>query len=246
MVITSLENKEIKRCAKLKQKKYRDSEKMFLVEGEHLVEEAKRANLLQKVIVINEEDYLFSSKLVVTKEIMKKLSALETPPNIIGVCKMREEEKLGNKVLVLDGIQDPGNLGTIIRSAVAFSISSILLSNDTVDFYHPKVVRATQGMLFHINILRRDLSSEILRLKERGYLIYTTDVEDGEEIQNITFQEGEKIAFVVGNEGNGVSDTVKKLADKKIYIKMNPLVESLNVGVATSILLYELEKKKVK
>ncbi len=246
MVITSLENKEIKTYAKLKQKKYRDSEKRFLVEGKHLVEEAKRANLLLKVIVTNEDEYNFPSKLMVTQDIMKKLSVLETPPNIIGVCKMREEEELANKVLVLDGIQDPGNMGTIIRSAVAFSVSSILLSNDSVDFYHPKVVRATQGMLFHVNILRRDLSSEILRLKERGYLIYTTDVEDGEEIQNITFQEEKKIAFVMGNEGNGVSDTVKKLADKKIYIKMNPLVESLNVGVATSILLYELEKKKVK
>ena len=246
MVITRLENKEIKTYAKLKQKKYRDSEKRFLVEGKHLVEEAKRANLLLKVIVTNEDEYNFPSKLMVTQDIMKKLSVLETPPNIIGVCKMREEEELANKVLVLDGIQDPGNMGTIIRSAVAFSVSSILLSNDSVDFYHPKVVRATQGMLFHVNILRRDLSSEILRLKERGYLIYTTDVEDGEEIQNITFQEEKKIAFVMGNEGNGVSDTVKKLADKKIYIKMNPLVESLNVGVATSILLYELEKKKVK
>ncbi len=246
MVITSLENKEIKTYAKLKQKKYRDSEKRFLVEGKHLVEEAKRANLLLKVIVTNEDEYNFPSKLMVTQDIMKKLSVLETPPNIIGVCKMREEEELANKVLVLDGIQDPGNMGTIIRSAVAFSVSSILLSNDSVDFYHPKVVRATQGVLFHVNILRRDLSSEILRLKERGYLIYTTDVEDGEEIQNITFQEEKKIAFVMGNEGNGVSDTVKKLADKKIYIKMNPLVESLNVGVATSILLYELEKKKVK
>ncbi len=245
LIITSLENKEIKKYTKLKQKKYRDLEKMFLVEGEHLVKEAEKANALLKIIVINEEEYDFSYKLVVTEEIMKKLSTLETPPNIIGVCKMMEEETiLGNKILVLDGIQDPGNLGTIVRSAVAFSICSIILSNDTVDFYHPKVVRATQGMLFHVNIIRRELSSEILRLKQSGYCIYTSDVEGGEEIRNLKFQEGAKIALVMGNEGNGVSEKIKLLADRKVYIKMNSVVESLNVGVATSILLYEIENKK--
>lgn len=246
-MITSLENKEIKKYAKLKKKKYRDSDKMFLVEGEHLVREAEKENLLWKVIVIEGDACDFEPKLVVTEEIMKKLSTLETPPNIIGVCKMIEEkQELGNKVLVLDDIQDPGNLGTIIRSAVAFSASSIILSNHSADLYHPKVVRATQGMLFHTNIVRRDLSSEILRLKEAGYLIYTTDVEGGEEIKNMKFQEKQKIVLVMGNEGNGVSDAIKLLADKKVYIKMNPLVESLNVGVATSILLYEMENKKEK
>lgn len=247
MIITSLENKEIKKYAKLKQKKYRDLDKLFLVEGEHLVREAEKSNHLLKVIVLSDEEYDFESKLVVTEEIMKKLSTLETPPNIIGVCRMIEEkEELGNKVLVLDGIQDPGNMGTMIRSAVAFSTPSIILSTSSVDLYNPKVVRATQGMLFHTNIIRRDLSFEISKLKEDGYSIYTTDVEGGEEIQNIKFQEGEKIALVMGNEGSGVSDSIQFLADKKVYIKMNPLVESLNVGVATSILLYEMENRKEK
>ena len=141
MVITSLENKEIKTYAKLKQKKYRDSEKRFLVEGKHLVEEAKRANLLLKVIVTNEDEYNFPSKLMVTQDIMKKLSVLETPPNIIGVCKMREEEELANKVLVLDGIQDPGNMGTIIRSAVAFSVSS----SKTLTNSPPIILRFVSG-----------------------------------------------------------------------------------------------------
>lgn len=245
MIITSLENKEIKRYAKLKQKKYRDLEKLFLVEGEHLVREAEKSNHLLKVIVLCETEYEFENRLVVTEEIMRKLSTLETPPSIIGVCRMMEESrKLGDRVLLLDDIQDPGNLGTIIRSAVAFSASSIVLSDKSVDLYNSKVVRATQGMLFHTRIVRRNLTSEILKLKEEGYSIYTTDVEGGEDIRNIQIQEGEKIALVMGNEGSGVSDNIASLADKKVYIKMNPLVESLNVGVATSILLYELKNNR--
>lgn len=244
-MITSLDNKEIKRYAKLKQKKYREVEKLFLVEGQHLVKEAEKAGILYKVIIVYEEDYEYDKKIVVTEEIMKKLSTLDTPPDIIGVCKIIEEKKeLGNKILFLDGIQDPGNLGTIIRSAVAFSITSIILSEDTVDLYNPKVVRATQGLLFHINVLRRNLEEELIKLKNNGYRVYTTNVEEGEDIQSIEVGEGAKIALIMGNEGNGVSEEVSSLADKKIYIKTNPLVESLNVGVATSILLYELSKEK--
>lgn len=244
-MITSLDNKEIKRYTKLKQKKYREEENLFLVEGEHLVKEAEKAGVLYKVIVVYEGDYEYDSKIVVTEEIMKKLSTLDTPPDIIGVCKIIEEKKeLGNKILLLDGIQDPGNLGTIIRSAVAFSSTSIILSEDTVDLYNPKVVRATQGLLFHINVLRRNLEAELIKLKENGYCVYTTDVEEGEDIQSIEVGESTKIALIMGNEGNGVRDEVSSFAEKKIYIKTNPIVESLNVGVATSILLYELSKEK--
>ncbi len=240
MIITSLDNKEVKRYFKLKQKKYRDIEGLFLVEGEHLVLEANKAGLLIKVIT-TDEAFDYSNKIIVTKEIMKKISNLDTPPKVIGICKLIEERELKNKLLVLDGVQDPGNLGTIIRSAVAFNFDTIILSNDTVDMYNPKVIRSTQGMLFHINIIRRNLNEVIPKLKEDGYFIYTTDVSGGEDIRNIKIQEDQKIALVMGNEGNGVSDNITSLADKKVYIKMNPLVESLNVGVATSILLYELK-----
>lgn len=243
MIITSLDNKEIKRYYKLKQKKYRDIEKLFLVEGEHLVIEANKAFLLTKVIT-TEDNFDYPNKIIVTEEIMKKLSSLDTPPNIIGVCKMKEEKsKLGNRVLILDDIQDPGNMGTIIRSSVAFNVDSIIVSENTVDIYNPKVVRATQGLLFYQNIIRRDLEKEIELLKKDNYYILATNVLDGTNIKDIDIS-NKKLALIMGNEGNGVRDCVAKLADKNIYIETNKLVESLNVGVATSILLYELENKK--
>lgn len=239
MIISSLENKEIKRLAKLNQKKQRDLDKEFLVEGEHLVEEAYKSKLLKKIIVLKDIDnFKYIEKIIVSNEIMKKLTNLDTPPNIIGLCKKTEEKIVGNKILILDDIQDPGNLGTIIRSSVAFNIDTIILSNNTVDLYNPKTIRSTQGMLFHINIIRNNLIEEINKLKKDNYTIYTTDVEDGENIKNINIPN--KYALIMGNEGNGVSSNVKQLADNKIYIKTNKLVESLNVGVATSILLYEL------
>lgn len=168
---------------------------------------------------------------------IKSISSLDTPYKIIGVCKKKEEKEINGNVLILDGLQDPGNLGTIIRSAVAFNVDTIILSKDTVDLYNPKVVRSTQGMNFHINIIRRDLEHEINALKEKGYTVYSTDVINGKNIKNVKVNG--KYAIIMGNEGNGVRENIKNLSDEKLYIKMNNDCESLNVGVATSIILYE-------
>ncbi len=242
-MITSLENKEIKKYLKLKKKKYRDLEKLFLVEGEHLIKEAEKSNSLVKVILTEDKELETNKEILyVTHEIMKKLSNLDTPPEMIGVCKINDNNKVeGNIILALDDIQDPGNLGTIIRSAVAFNIKTILLSENTVDLYNPKVLRSTQGLLFYTNVIRCDLEKELKKLKEEQYSIYVTNVEDGKEINKMNV--AEKLVLVMGNEGNGVSSNIKSLKDENIYIKTNNLVESLNVGVATSILLYELDSK---
>ena len=168
---------------------------------------------------------------------IKSISSLDTPYKIIGVCKKKEEKEINGNVLILDGLQDPGNLGTIIRSAVAFNVDTIILSKDTVDLYNPKVVRSTQGMNFHINIIRRDLEQEINALKEKGYTVYSTDVINGKNIKNVKVNG--KYAIIMGNEGNGVRENIKNLSDEKLYIKMSNDCESLNVGVATSIILYE-------
>ncbi len=242
-MITSLENKEIKKYLKLKKKKYRDLEKLFLVEGEHLIKEAEKSNSLVKVILTEDKELETNKEILyVTHEIMKKLSTLDTPPEMIGVCKINDNNKVGgNIILALDDIQDPGNLGTIIRSAVAFNIKTILLSENTVDLYNPKVLRSTQGLLFYTNVIRCDLEKELKKLKEEQYSIYVTNVEEGKEINKMNV--AEKLVLVMGNEGNGVSSNIKSLKDENIYIKTNNLVESLNVGVATSILLYELDSK---
>ena len=242
MLITSINNQTIKELDKLKQKKYRDLEQKFLIEGEHLVEEAEKSGVLEKIILLENNEYHSNlEKIYVSKNVMKKLSSLDTPPNIIGVCKMLSKKELGKKVLLLDDIQDPGNLGTIIRSSVAFNVDSIVMSLNTVDLYNPKVIRSTQGMIFKINLIKDDLGQVIEKLKSKNIPIYTTNVNGGENIKNINSTDS--YGLIMGNEGNGVKDKISTLADRKIYIPMNSKVESLNVSVAASILLYELGDK---
>lgn len=245
MIITSLENNRVKSYVKLKERKYRDSENKFLVEGFHLVQEAYKAGLVEEIILeegtINEFD---CPVVFVTKEIISKISTLDTPVNILALCcKKNMHSNLGKKILLLDEIQDPGNLGTIIRSSKAFNVDTIVLGHGCVDLYNPKVLRSTQGMAFHMNIISCDLLELIPNLKNDGIPVYGTKVEFGEDIRTLSGNEKEKYALVMGNEGNGVKKEVLELCDKYLYIKMNNEVESLNVGVATSILLYELDRR---
>ncbi len=240
-VISSLDNKKIKYYSKLLLKKFRDSENLFLVEGEHLVLEAYRVGLLKEVIMSEDYEGKFDVPTTyVTYDIIKKLSNTLNPQKVIGVCKKEENKVIGNKVLLLDDIQDPGNLGTIIRSSVAFNIDTIILSNKSVDVYNDKVIRASEGMLFKINIIRDDIIKAINDLKNKDYIIYGTKVDGGTSIKDIT--PSDKYAIVMGNEGAGVSKEVLNLCDKYLYIPMNKDCESLNVGVATSIILFSFNK----
>ncbi len=246
MLITSLENERVKNYIKLMTKKYRDNTNTFIVEGTHLVNEAYKKGIIKELILLeNEEvDFPFDNIIYVTKEVMNKISNLDTPVNVLALCeKIEENSDIGNKILMLDEIQDPGNLGTIIRSAKAFNIDTIILGDNTVDLYNPKVVRATQGAMFYINIIKRNLIEEINTLKSNGVLIYVTDVVDGYDVRDLTNEEKDKFAIVMGNEGNGVSEEVKLLSDKNLYIELNNDVESLNVSIATSIMLYELNRR---
>ncbi|MBQ9011817.1 MAG: RNA methyltransferase [Bacilli bacterium] len=241
MIYTSINNPKIKQLKKLSQKKYRDQTNTFLIEGMHLIKEAEKANCLQEVFVLegNHVDTTVSVN-EVSINVMKFLSQLETPPVAIGLCTKLKEDNIGNKILMLDCVQDPGNLGTIIRSAVAFNIDTIIISEDTVDLYNSKVIRASQGMLFHTNILVKKLSKEIKKLKETGYKIYSTKVTSGKELKNV--EKSKKFVIIMGNEGNGVSKNLLDLADDYIYIPMDKRCESLNVAVATSIILYEISR----
>ena len=239
MLIESTDNNKIKNIRKLQQKKYRDETKTFLVEGIHLVNEAYKSGCLKEVISLYGEEVSFDVPIIyVTSNVMKSISNLETPYNIIGICNYQEKNELGSKILMLDNVQDPGNLGTIIRSSLAFNIDTIVLSKSSVDLYNSKVLRASQGMNFHINIIRDDLKKHIEDLKNKGYKIFTTDVNNGKDLKSI--KQIEKYAIIMGNEGNGVSKEISSLADEKIYIKMNEKCESLNVAVAASIILYQL------
>ena len=238
-VVTSLDNKRIKNLSKLLIKKYRDEEGKFLVEGEHLVEEAYKAGVLLEVVKC--DDYIGEYDVpttLVTYEVIKKLSNTQSPQRIIGVCKKLEEKEIGNKILVLEDLEEPGNLGTIIRSSVAFNVDTIIVSNNTVDIYNDKVLRSSEGMLFHINIIKRDVSNILDELHNNGYILCGTKVDGGTNIKEI--EVSEKFAVIMGNEGAGVSNDTLDKCDKYLYIPMNNNCESLNVGVATSIILYEL------
>lgn len=242
MVITSVNNDKIKDICKLNEKKYRDSTNTFLIEGEHLVLEAIRSNLLKELILLEGVNISFNGPIIyVNDKVMKKISSMDSYPKVMGISYKKKEEDIGDRVLILEDIQDPGNLGTIIRSSVAFNVDTIILSKKCADLYSNKVIRSTQGMIFHINIITHDIEDIIKYLKNNNYTIYGTKVDNGIDIRDTVIPKS--YALVIGNEGRGMSDNISKLCDEYLYIKMNKNVESLNAGVATSILLYEIYNK---
>lgn len=243
MLITSIHNEHIKELVRLKEKKYRDQTGTFLVETKHLVLEAYKAGLIKELILEQNEIFPLNVPILyVSKEVLKKLSSMDSPSNVMAVVEKRKvEEKYGEKILMLDRIQDPGNLGTIIRSAVAFNIDTIICSSDTVDVYNPKVVRASQGMMFHIPILVKNTEKVIHDLKKLDYKIVGTKVTNGHDVRESAIYS--HFALVIGNEGQGISRNIEELCDEYLYIRMNENCESLNASVAASILLYEINNK---
>jgi len=239
MVYNSVDNSHIKDIAKLKTKKYRDRCNLFLVEGEHLVHEAYKSGSLEELLVLDNTVFSLDVKTnYVSSNVMKYLSELDTFTNVIGVCKSKQGSISGKHILVLDNIQDPGNLGTIIRSCVAFNIDTLILIN-CVDQYNSKVLRACQGLNFHLNIMISDY--DILdKLKELGYHIYGTKVTLGNSLKTVA--KSPKFAIIMGNEGNGISKYSEEISDDFLYIETSNLCESLNVGVAASIILYEISR----
>lgn len=233
MKVTSIHNDNVKYWVSLKNKKIRDKERKFIVEGDHLIEEARKNNLIEYIISCVDEKADF----YVTKEIMEKISDQKSISYNAAVVKFIPEDSVNGNVIILDNLQDPGNLGTIIRSSVAFNIDTIIISDTSVDLYNPKVVRSTEGMIFNLNIIRRNLEGIIPVLKNLGYKIVGTDVNEGIDVRNIS---KENVAIIIGNEGNGMSENVKEMCDEFINIKINKSCESLNAGVAASIIMYEV------
>lgn len=243
MEINSLTNSKVKKWIRYKDKKYRDSDHRFLIEGEHLLEEAYRAGLLETIVVV--KNYVLNAcfkdieTFVVSEEVMNKLSFHVSKEKVMGICKYPIEKGLGNKIVLLDGVQDPGNVGTIIRSALSFGFDSVVLSKQSADIYNDKVIRSTQGALFHIPVYRKDIIELIHELKEKNISIHVTALSDAKALKEV--EKPENIALVFGNEGNGVSKEVMALADECVYIEMDTF-ESLNVAVAAGICMYEYKK----
>lgn len=230
-MIESLENQKVKYLAKLTHAKYRKKEQKFIVEGKHLVDEAIKLNLLEEAFSINDiEGYTR-----VTDAVMKKISNTDTLVSEIGLCRMIDKNDLSNHILILDGVQDPGNMGALMRSAVAFGFATIVLGNGCVDIYNDKVIRSSQGAIFKLNFIYKNLLDFIPSLTD--YKVYGTDVVNGIELDDV--ENSDKLAIVLGNEGNGISKEVKALINKNIYIPMQN-TESLNVSVAGGIIMYRL------
>ncbi len=237
MIYTSTNNPKIKEINQLKQKKFRDKYKMFLIEGKHLVEEAYNRGYLKEILILENIDFKLDTKInYINEKIVKYLTETQTPSGIFGICKIPNSKLKEGKILMLDGVQDPGNMGTIIRSAAAFNIDTIVINSKCADPYSSKVIRATQGMIFHTNIVKANLKETIKDLK-KTHKIYVTQVDGGNNLKTVTKEK--KFAIIMGSEGSGVSEEIKNLADTYLYIPMNEKCESLNVGVATSIILYE-------
>jgi len=244
-MVTSKDNSKYKMWSKLSQKKYRQKEQLFLVEGAHLVLEAKKAGVIVDVLLCEGVSFDIDAPITyLTKSLFEKLASTIATAGIMAVCRMKEGNiKKNNRLLLVDGVQDPGNLGTLIRSALAFGFDGLVMSEDTVDVYNEKVVRATQGALFNIAINRRNLMNYVANLQKSSVRVYATTLNDDAKMMSDVMP-AEYMAFIVGNEGAGIRESLVEASDASIVIEMASCVESLNVGVAGSILMYHFNGLK--
>ena len=237
-MIDSVNNEKILFFKKLRDKKYILENNMFIVEGEHLVEEAYKSGILLEVIKSNKCSISYDVKTtIVSDKCLEKISLLKSTPNIMGVVKFFLSDKIvGNKIVLLDNVQDPGNVGTIIRSALAFNVSTIVLSMDSVNIYNDKLIRSTEGCMFNMNIVRMDLNQAIDKIHDMGIKVYYADMHGSINLDN---SEVKDYALVLGSEGKGISSYIKEKADEGINIPMNSKCESLNVSVSGGIIMYK-------
>lgn len=257
-VITSKENEIIKNIKKLKEKKYRDQENKFIVEGIKMVEEAISENVDIDTIVICEDcvnDNSIKQELLyeiakqdciyVSEKVFQTITDVTNPQGILAVInKKNSEEQISYNediIIVLDGIQDPGNLGTIIRTIDSVGLTQIILSENTADSYNPKVVRSTMGAIYRVKIIKSNNLKETLKnVKKHKYEIISTSLQTDKNIYDIDYKNK---AIIIGNEANGVSNEILELSDEKVKIPMIGKTESLNASVATGVILYEYVRR---
>ncbi len=259
-VITSKENEYVKHVRKLKDKKYRDEHHEFIVEGTKLVEEAIQEGMdIHKIIICEDcvEGGVIEQKtmyeiakypcMYVTEKILKHMTDVASPQGMLAVIHKEDKEEeidfTQDVMLLLDGIQDPGNLGTMIRTADSCAMNQIIVSKDTADPYNPKVVRSTMGAIYRVKIIRvESLEKTIKQLQKRGIKVLGTSLQAEKSIYTIDYK---KKAYVIGNEANGVKPEVLEACTELVKIPMLGRAESLNAAVAASVILYEEVRKKL-
>ena len=257
--ISSKENELIKHIKKLKDKKERDISNEYLIEGIKLIQEAIQENVNIKQIIICDDcdktesmpkDLMYEIAkydcIYVTKKIFKYISEVQEPQGILAVIEKNnsdvEIDYTQDIIVALDDVQDPGNLGTILRTVDSIGLTQILVSKGTADSYNPKVVRSTMGAIFRIKIIEsEDLEKTLREIKKHKFKVVVTSLQTENSIYEINYN---KKVIVIGNEAKGVEKNIQELADEKIKIPMLGKTESLNASVATGIVLYEYVRQK--
>ncbi|WEV36417.1 RNA methyltransferase [Lactobacillus sp. ESL0677] len=249
--ISSVNNKLIKDLAKLKQKKYREETGLYLIEGFHLVAEAIKASrkyfyllgtqeALDIVEAEDEVDLTAKNVILINSAIARHLASTKNSQNIFMVLKIAQPKDYPfnyGKWVLLDQLADPGNVGTIIRTADAAGFDGVILSPNSVDLYNPKTQRAMQGSQFHISLIVTDLPAAIASLRNNGISVYASML-DRTAKQLPDFAPIPQLGLVIGNEAHGVSSAVAQASDEKLYIPIKGQAESLNAAVAAGIMIY--------
>ncbi len=247
--ITSVQNNKIKETAALSDTRKRKKSGLFVAEGRKLVEELVRCNIRPVRCFIKEGTPLppgleECETYCVTDAVMKKISTLSTPQDIIAVAKQPERSDGSDEdiIIALDALQDPLNLGAILRSAEAFGVKTVVLGQGCCDAYSTKTLRGAMGSVFRLNVIEKDLVGYVKCMKEKGYDIIGTGLDKNfRTVDKLMLSE--KKVVIIGNEGNGISETVKNACDFGMFIPMSGENESLNAAVAASIIMWENKRQ---
>lgn len=247
--ISSLSNAKIKETVKLHQKKYRELMGLFIAEGEKTLQELlDNAIEIEDIFVLNGYNFDISKDLadkvsVCSEPVMKKLMTTDSIPKVVVVAKKKQNTldkiKSLQKIALLENIKDPGNLGTIIRSAAAFGIDAILLVGDTIDLYNPKVIRSSAGNFFKLPVFELKSAKDIREICS-GFTFVSTALQNKTTISIADAKMIDKLVVMFGSEASGLTDELAAIADKNFLINISKDVESLNLSVAASIVFHEL------
>ncbi len=239
-VINSLENNKVKLWNKLKQKKYRDQYGLFVIEEKHLINEAKDAGIIDTLIIRENCENCFDMPAVyVNDAVMKKISNNVSLNDYVAICHtLPKKEIKGSSFIILENVQDPGNVGTIIRTAYSLGYDAVLLTKDCASVYGYKTIQSTQGAMFHIPVITDSLENIIAAVKEQGCKVYATTLDSSHFLSETV--KTDKYAIMMGNEGQGLSEKAVSLADENIKIEMANF-ESLNVAIAMGICAYYMK-----
>ncbi|MFK2824581.1 RNA methyltransferase [Bacillus sp. B190/17] len=247
--IQSVKNPQVKQWKKLLTKKEREKTGQYMLEGFHLVETALHYKDEIVELIISEEAELPPhwnvddiEMTMVTPEIARALSDTEAGQGVFAICRKQEFSEVleGRTYLLIDAVQDPGNIGTMIRTADAAGLDGVILGSGCADLYNSKVLRSAQGSHFHLPIVQRPLLEVIHQLKEQGIPVFGTSLQEASDYREAEVMDA--FALLVGNEGSGVDEDLLSVTDSNVFIPIYGRSESLNVAVAAGVLLYHFKQ----